>query len=135
MKHKWRIIICLFLVAIFSMQALLIAYAEGLEPPETNPVIEEYVNIDNYNCSCYISGLKIYASANMSSNSSLYLQITCELQKLKSGSYETIETWTKSKTGTYIDLSENCMINLLSTYRVNVTFTAGSESTTAYSYA
>ena len=44
-----------------------------------------------------------------------------ELQKKKSGTYETIKTWSASKTGTYLSVAEKRTINLLSDYRLKTT--------------
>ncbi len=57
-----------------------------------------------------------------------------ELQKKKSGTYETIKTWSASKTGTYLSVAEKRTINLLSDYRLKTTFTAGTETRVAYAY-
>lgn len=57
-----------------------------------------------------------------------------ELQKIKSGTYTTIETWNYSKTGTVISADESRLINILCTYRLKVTFTAGTETIVSYAY-
>ena len=57
-----------------------------------------------------------------------------ELQKEKSKSYETVETWTSSKTGTLLAMSESRNINVLCNYRLKVTFTAGKETEVVYKY-
>lgn len=57
-----------------------------------------------------------------------------ELQKEKSSGYETVETWTDSKTGTYLSMSESRNINVLSNYRLKITFNAGGETQVVYRY-
>lgn len=57
-----------------------------------------------------------------------------ELQKKKSGTYETVKTWSASKTGTTVLIDEKRAINLLSDYRLKTTFTAGTETRVAYAY-
>ena len=57
-----------------------------------------------------------------------------ELQKEKSKGYETVETWTSSKTGTVLAMSESRNINVLCNYRLKVTFTAGKETEVVYKY-
>ncbi|WP_298654032.1 hypothetical protein [uncultured Eubacterium sp.] len=57
-----------------------------------------------------------------------------ELQKEKSSGYETVETWSESKTGTILSMSESRNINVLCNYRLKVTFTAGNETETIYKY-
>jgi hypothetical protein len=58
-----------------------------------------------------------------------------EIQKKKSSGYETVETWTTSRTGVGVSITEKRTINALSTYRLKVTFTAGSETAVQYDYA
>ena len=57
-----------------------------------------------------------------------------ELQKLKNGNYSTIETYTKTGSGRYLDNTESRLINVLATYRLKVTFTAGGETVVSYAY-
>ena len=57
-----------------------------------------------------------------------------ELQKQKTNRYETVETWTNSKTGTSLSMSEKRNINILNKYRLKTTFTVGSECIIKYSY-
>ena len=135
MKLSIKRVLCLLFVFILMGQIVAAAFAADVETPAQDPVIEEFVNISNYSCSCYISGITLYASADLSANSSMYLHIKIELQRLDDGTYVTIKTWTDSKTGVSLGMSENKLINVFSTYRIKVTFTAGGESTTAYSYA
>ena len=93
-----------------------------------------YVNIASNNASLNISGIKATCSASLKSNSSVSLSITMELQKEKSSGYETVKTWSSSTMGNYLSMSESRNINILSTYRLKVTFTAGSETVTVYRY-
>ena len=57
-----------------------------------------------------------------------------ELQKKKTNGYETVETWTSSKNGVSLAMSESRNINILCDYRLKATFTAGNESTVVYKY-
>ena len=133
--HKTKSIIALLLAVILLMQIAPCAFAEDTETPVDDPIIERYTNIDGAFCSCYISGITLYATATLTAKSSMSLKIKIEVQKLKSGEYSTVETWTGSKTGIYLTLDEHRTINIFSTYRIKVTFTAGGESTTLYDYA
>ena len=81
-----------------------------------------------------ISGLTSTSSVSLSAKYSTSLYIKIELQKEKSTGYETIETWTKSGTGTHLGLEEDRLINIFSDYRIKVTCTAGSETYTVYDY-
>lgn len=93
-----------------------------------------YINITDKNESITISGIKATCSADIRVSSSKYLKIVMELQKKKSNGYETVKTWTSSKTGTRLSMSESRNINALCTYRLKVTYTAGSEQVVAYKY-
>jgi len=81
-----------------------------------------------------ISGIKATCSATLTSNRSVSLKIKMELQKKKSSGYETVETWTASRTGSILTDEESRNINILYDYRLKTTFTAGSESFFCYSY-
>lgn len=93
-----------------------------------------YVNILSTTADLTISGIKATCTASLKSKSSMKLSIKMELQKEKSSGYETVETWTASKTGTSLSMSESRLINALSDYRLKVTFTAGSETQVVYRY-
>jgi len=81
-----------------------------------------------------ISGLTANCAAQMTAKYSTSLKIKMELQKQSSGSYSTVKTWSKSATGIGISLEGSKVINPLSTYRLKVTYTAGSETHVTYKY-
>ena len=87
-----------------------------------------YTNISHNTTNLTISGIKADCSATVKANKTVNLTIKMELQKEKSNGYETVETWTSNKTGTYLAMSESRNINIFSTYRLKVTFTAGNET-------
>lgn len=93
-----------------------------------------YTTIETNASSISISGIKATCSAKMTSKKSTTLKIKMELQKKKTSGYETVETWTSSKTGVSLVFSKSRNINILCDYRLKVTFTAGTESTTVYKY-
>ena len=99
-----------------------------------NEVAPLYVNILSHRESIEISGIKAKCTAKLKSQNSVPLKIKMELQKEKSKSYETVETWTSSKTGTLLAMSESRNINVLCNYRLKVTFTAGKETEVVYKY-
>ena len=99
-----------------------------------NEVAPLYVNISSHRESIEISGIKAKCTAKLKSQNSVPLKIKMELQKEKSKSYETVETWTSSKTGTLLAMSETRNINVLCNYRLKVTFTAGKETEVVYKY-
>ncbi|MBQ9505635.1 MAG: hypothetical protein IJR51_00610, partial [Clostridia bacterium] len=91
MNRKLKAVLCLLLCALCCVQMLAVAFASGSD--ETAPEETRYTNIFSCACTCYISGLTLYASADLHAKRTMSLSITCELQKLKSGDYETIKTW------------------------------------------
>lgn len=99
-----------------------------------NEVSPCYVNIDGKSAKISISGIKATCTASLRSKKSVLLKIKMELQKEKSSGYETVKTWTSSKTGTYLTMSESRNINVLCDYRLKVTFTAGNETAIVYKY-
>ena len=99
-----------------------------------NEVAPLYVNISNHFEQIEISGIKTKCTATLKSKKSVPLKIKMELQKEKSKGYETVETWTNSKTGTVLAMSESRNINVLCKYRLKVTFTAGKETEVVYKY-
>ena len=92
------------------------------------------MNIRTSECSLTISGINSTSKASMVTSTSMSLKIKMELQKLKNGTYTTVETWSASKTGTTLSMSETRLINALSTYRLVVTFHAGNETIVRYAY-
>ena len=99
-----------------------------------NEVAPLFVNLSNHSEKFEISGIRAECKAKLYANNSVPLKIKMELQKEKSKSYETVETWTSSKTGTLLSVSESRNINVLCKYRLKVTFTAGKETVVVYKY-
>ena len=122
------------LTVIFVLSIPLFSFAGESDNYVEEEVIERYVNISATSASISISGLTASCYAGMHSKASMSLSIKMELQKLSSGSYSTIQTWSTSKTGTAISLTKSKVINPLSTYRLKVIFNAGGEKITVYRY-
>lgn len=93
-----------------------------------------FTTIDAVSTSFTISGLNSTSSVVLSSQYSTSLYIKIEFQKEESTGYKTLETWTKSGTGTYLALEETRLINIFADYRIKVTCTAGSETYTVFDY-
>lgn len=101
---------------------------------DNNVVSPQYTTIARNSTCITISGITATCTTTMTAQYSTSLKIKMELQKKKSGVYETIETWTSSRQGVSIGMSESRSINVLCDYRLKATFTAGSESTVVYKY-
>ncbi len=124
----------LFAAFLSSMLIFGSAFTVNAAVKPDDTVSPCYVNIAEATGNLDISGIKAKCTATLKAKKSVNLSIKMELQKEKSNGYETVETWTSSKTGTYLSMSESRNINVLSTYRLKVTFTAGSETEVVYRY-
>lgn len=126
--------VCLLLtLTILVSCTLLTAFVSAADNDE-NGIQPYFTVIDHYTCSLKISGISATSTAQLTAGSSTSLSVKMELQKLKSGVYTTVETWTNNKTGYSISMSEKRTINIFSDYRLKVTFTAGGETSIAYAY-
>ena len=128
---KKTVSILLILTVLFSSFAIMSSAAVVEDDYGVMPC---FTTIDAVATSFTISGLNSTSSVLLTSKLSTSLYIKIELQKEKSTGYETIETWTKSGTGTYLSLEKDRLINVFSEYRIKVTCTAGSETHTKYDY-
>ena len=128
---KKSLSIVLILTMLFSAFAIN-SSAESVE--EENTVMPRWSVLSGVATSFTISGLVATASVSVTTQCSTSISIKIELQKEKSTGYETIETWTKSGTGTYLSLEEDRLINILADYRIKVTCTAGGETHVKYDY-
>ena len=122
------------IVLCFLLLFSTAAFAFAGDPGENEPNNPRYVNIGAISCNLVISGINSTSEARLQANASMPLSIKMELQKLKDGSYTTVQTWTDSRTGTGLIMSETRLINIFATYRLKVTFTAGSETVVSYDY-
>ncbi len=128
---KKSVSILLILAMIFSTFAVMSSAAVVEEDYGIMPC---FTTISSVTTVFSISGINSTSSVLLASKVSTSLYIKIELQKEKSSGYETIETWTKSGTGTSLLLEETRLINVFSDYRIKVTCTAGSETHTTYDY-
>lgn len=122
--------IILILTMMFSIFAINSFGATG----EENTVTPRFTTIGSVSTSFVISGLNSTSTVVLFSQYSTSLYIKIEFQKEKSTGYETLETWTKSGSGTYLALEKTRLINVLCDYRIKVTCTAGSETHVKYDY-
>ena len=128
---KKTVSILLILTMLFSSFAIM---SSAAVVDDDYGVMPCFTTISSVSTSFTISGLNSTSSVALVAKTSTSLYIKIELQKEKSSGYETIETWTKSGTGTYLSLEKDRLINVFSNYRIKVTCTAGSESHIKYDY-
>ncbi len=124
----------LSVVLILTMLFSVFAINSSANTNEEEIIMPRFSTISAVATSFTISGLNSTSSVVLSAKYSTSLYIKIELQKEKSTGYETIETWTKSGTGTVLLLEEERLINIFADYRIKVTCTAGSETYTVYDY-
>lgn len=128
---KKSVSIVLILTMLLSVFALNSSAAVIEDDYEIMPC---FTTISAISTSFTISGINSTSSVVLSSKVSTSLYIKIEFQKEESTGYKTLETWTKSGTGTYIALEETRLINIFADYRIKVTCTAGSETYTVFDY-
>jgi hypothetical protein len=128
---KKSVSLILVLTMIFSIFAIN-TFANNEE--EENTIMPRWSVINSVSTVFTISGINSTSSVILSAKYSTSLYIKIELQKEQSTGYETIETWTKSGTGTMLGLEETRLINILADYRIKVTCKADNETHVTYDY-
>ncbi len=121
----------LILTMLFSTFTI---FSSATTNEEENTIMPRFSVISGVATIFTISGINSTSSVSLTAKYSTSLYIKIELQKEKSTGYETIETWTKSGTGTAILLEEDRLINIFADYRIKVTCTAGGETHITYDY-
>lgn len=130
-NRKISVIISVVMALLMALSASFVSYAKTVDDNSAQPY---YVNIKSPYAAITKSGITVTATAKLVAQKSMQLKIVMELQKKKSDRYETIKTWSASKTGTRLAMSEKRNINILCDYRLKVTFTAGNETSVVYRY-
>ena len=123
------LIMCFML--ILSCMSVFVSAADDSKEPEPT----RFNIISTASCDIVISGINSTSFAVMQTATATSLKIKMELQKLKSGTYTTIETWTATRSnGASLVIEEDRLINIFSTYRLRVTFQAGGETHVMIAY-
>lgn len=135
MKTKsLRNLVIMLLVAMFAFSSAFSVNAAVIDNDDDLIATPYYTTISMHATYISISGITATCSTTLNSTKSTTLKIKMELQKKKSGVYETIETWSTSGTGTLLGMDKKRNINILCDYRLKATFTAGSETVISYDY-
>ena len=135
MKKNILKVVSLVLVIMTVLLTCACAFATNVDSPADEIEPDRYAVIGSTSLSFYISGVTAHCGASLSAKKSTSLQVVMTLQKKNSsGTYSNVKTWSASKTGINLALSESRVINPLSTYRLKGTFTAGGETATFYKY-
>lgn len=134
MKYIKKVICLILTFTILVSSLLIVSSAQSIENDDNEGIMPCFTTINTISTSFTISGIQSTSSVVLTAQGSNSLYIKIELQKEKSSGYETIETWTKSGTGTVLSLEKTRLINVLSNYRIKVTCKAGSETNITYDY-
>lgn len=134
MKYIKKVICLILTFNILVSSLLIVSSAQSIENDDNKGIMPCFTTINTISTSFTISGIQSTSSVVLTAQGSNSLYIKIELQKEKSSGYETIETWTKSGTGTILSLEKTRLINVFSDYRIKVTCKAGSETNITYDY-
>lgn len=134
MKKSFKKLIAFLLV--FMLIFLLTVYNNALNTSALEQEVDgvKYSTILSNRSNISKNGIIVTCKASLEARYSTNLKIVMTLQKNTSSGYTDVKTWTTTGNGTYLDAEESRAINILYTYRLKVTFTAGNESVTTYSY-
>lgn len=134
MKKSFKKLIAFLLV--FMLIFLLTVYNNALNTSALEQEVDgvKYSTILSNRSNISKNGIIVTCKASLEARYSTNLKIVMTLQKNTSSGYTDVKTWTATGSGTYLDAEESRVINILYTYRLKVTFTAGNESVTTYSH-
>ena len=132
MKKNILKVISVALVVMTVFLTCACAFAGGTDEKEE---LTRYTYINSATLTFGISGVTAYGSAALSAKKNTSLQIVMTLQKQNSnGTWSNVKTWSISGNGNHLIMEKSKVINVLNTYRMKGTFTAGGETTTIYRY-
>lgn len=129
MKLPIKRILSLALTGLMLMLCMLPVFAlDQEEPVEPTVPPTRYAVIRSKSASISISGTTASCFAKLTAQSSAALSIKMTLQKKSGSTWSNVQSWSASKSGTSLTLSKTKAVTSGGTYRLKVTFTAGSES-------
>lgn len=134
MKKNILKVMSLALVVMTVFLTCTCAFADSTDDSVTDEPTR-YTYIGTATLSFGISGITAKCAASLTAKKSTSLQIVMTLQKKNSnGTWSNVQTWSKTGNGVSLHFEKNKLINVLNTYRLKGTFTAGGETTTIYRY-
>ena len=134
MKKTALKVISVALVVMTVFLTCTCAFAGGTdETVKEEPTRYTYIN--SATLTFTINGITAVGSASLTAKKSTNLQIVMTLQKQNSnGTWSNVQTWSKTGSGNTLSMEKSKLINVLNTYRLKGTFSAGGETTTIYRY-
>ncbi|MBQ8063244.1 MAG: hypothetical protein IJ230_04830 [Clostridia bacterium] len=129
MKVSMKRLLSIALTGLMLMLCVLPVFAlEQQNPVEPTVPAVPYAVIRSNSASVSVSGTKASCFAKLTSQSSAALSIKMTLQKKSGSTWSNVQSWSASKTGTSLTLSKTKTVTSGGSYRLKVTFTAGSET-------
>lgn len=134
MKKNILKVVSVALVVMTVFLTCACAFASGTDDTvKEEPMRYTYINAATLTFG--ITGVTARCAASLTAKKSTSLQIVMTLQKQNSnGTWSNVQTWSKTGTGVSLHFEKDKLINVLNTYRLKGTFTAGGETTTIYRY-
>lgn len=124
LKRVMTIVLACFMLVLCTLPAI------ALDEQDNEPPITEvpYSTIGTAYASLTISGSTANCYSKLTAQKSSSLKIKMTLQKKSGSTWSNVQSWSTSKTGTSLTLSKTKTVTSGGTYRLKVTFTAGSET-------
>ena len=136
MKKNILKVLSLALVVMTVFLTCACAFATDTDSPVDEIEPTRFSVINTATLSFTISGVTASGAAALTAQKNTSLQIVVTLQKQNSnGTWSNVKTWSATKTGLNLAMSQSRVISVFSTYRLKGTFTAGGETATIYRYA
>lgn len=129
MKVSMKRLLSVVLTGLMLVVCALPVFAAD-EQESAEPIVPptRYTVIRSKSASISVSGTTASCNAKLTAQSSATLTIKMTLQKKSGSTWSNVQSWTASKTGTLLTLSKTKSVTSGGTYRLKVTFSAGSES-------
>lgn len=131
MPKKVIKIMSLALVMLFVFSTVSMVFAEGAND---DSIPTRFSVISCTSAGLKITGLTANCRGDLVAQYSTSLKIELTLQKYTSSGYKPVQTWTKTGTGTHLYLEKEKTVNILNSYRLKASFTAGNETHVMYVY-
>ena len=125
----FRKLLSLIIVLMVAALVYIPVFAEDMDSPVDEPIIQEYQYISTINTSLNISGGKASASVTVDdlNNNTTKIYATMTLQKKSGGSWSNIEKWEKTTYGRTLTLSKTKAVSK-GTYRIKCVIKAYKNS-------
>ena len=128
MKRTMKRAVSIVLTCLMLVACALPVFAEDEQVDEQSITDVRYSTIDTPYASLSISGSTASCYSKLTAKRSVSLKIKMTLQKKSGSTWSNVQSWSASKTGTSLTLSKTKSVTSGSSYRLKVTFAAGSET-------